>query len=279
MARRKKREADIFELIGPILALVFVLVSFLAFTASGGDIHRMGQIFGAITTLFWTGIMILVLVIVVATVGFFVFQCLNRANLPSKPSSPQPIAFSMVETAPTKENLVGQLRAIDWYQFEKVVGLVYQSQGYALHRRGGANPDGGIDLIIEYSGEQVAVQCKRWKKWKVKEPLIREFVGALTIAKISRGVVVALNGSTTEAKQLAATNNIDIIHGEDIAAVISELPADAQQRIQALLQDERKYCPKCESVMVLRTPEPGKNWTQFWGCSRYPTCRGKLEDG
>src|ERR1700722_1074488 len=101
MARRKKREADIFELIGPILGLVFALVFLLAFGASGGDIHRMSQIFGAITTLFWTGTIVLVLVVIVATIGFFVFQCLNRATLLSKSASAQPIAFSTVETPPT----------------------------------------------------------------------------------------------------------------------------------------------------------------------------------
>ena len=69
--------------------------------------------------------------------------------------------------------MTSQLCDVDWYQFEKVVGQVYEGQGYTLERRGGANPDGGIDLLIERDGERSAVQCKHWKKWKVKSSLVR----------------------------------------------------------------------------------------------------------
>lgn len=31
-------------------------------------------------------------------------------------------------------------------------------------------------------------------------------------------------------------------------------------------------CPKCESVMALRTAR--ERGTKFWGCSRYPDCKG-----
>ena len=35
------------------------------------------------------------------------------------------------------------------------------------------------------------------------------------------------------------------------------------------------YCPKCGARMVLRTAKRGRNrGNQFWGCSRFPTCRG-----
>ena len=34
-------------------------------------------------------------------------------------------------------------------------------------------------------------------------------------------------------------------------------------------------CPKCDSDMVLRTARKGPNaGSQFWGCSRFPSCRG-----
>ncbi len=37
-------------------------------------------------------------------------------------------------------------------------------------------------------------------------------------------------------------------------------------------------CPKCGSVMVLRTAQRGPNrGRQFWGCSNYPRCRGVRE--
>ncbi len=37
-------------------------------------------------------------------------------------------------------------------------------------------------------------------------------------------------------------------------------------------------CPKCKSVMVLRTAKTGANrGQQFWGCSKFPECRGILK--
>jgi Restriction endonuclease len=45
--------------------------------------------------------------------------------------------------------------------------LNYRKQGYAVTRRGGANADGGIDLVIEMNGMRAAVQCKHWKTWNV----------------------------------------------------------------------------------------------------------------
>ena len=39
--------------------------------------------------------------------------------------------------------------------------------------------------------------------------------------------------------------------------------------------DEQPHCPKCGSDMVLRTAKSGANQGEkFWGCSRYPQCRG-----
>lgn len=34
-------------------------------------------------------------------------------------------------------------------------------------------------------------------------------------------------------------------------------------------------CPSCGAKMVLRRPKPGgKQFEPFWGCNRYPDCRG-----
>jgi restriction system protein len=39
-----------------------------------------------------------------------------------------------------------------------------------------------------------------------------------------------------------------------------------------------KTCPKCGSSMILRTAQKGANaGSQFWGCSKFPKCRGTLK--
>jgi hypothetical protein len=48
--------------------------------------------------------------------------------------------------------------------------------------------------------------------------------------------------------------------------------------VEASTPDIQPRCPKCGSDMVLRTARSGANQGEkFWGCSRYPQCRGILK--
>ncbi len=38
-------------------------------------------------------------------------------------------------------------------------------------------------------------------------------------------------------------------------------------------------CPDCGARMVLRRPPRDADWPAFWGCNRFPTCRGKRRIG
>lgn len=171
-------------------------------------------------------------------------------------------------------DLIGQLRSIDWFQFEKVIAQLYRKLGYTVTRRGGAKPDGGIDLVIEKDGRRSAVQCKQWKSWNVGVKAVREFLGALTDAQISKGIFVTLCGYTGEAKQLADKHGIEIVNETGLAEMIEATEAQLDPEIAAIFRDTRKFCPKCESKMVLRTATKGIGvGSQFWGCSTFPKCR------
>lgn len=102
-------------------------------------------------------------------------ECALKAD-----SQSSPISSSNLETNLPSNQIIKKIRAIDWYQFEQAVGVVYRKLGYSVTRKGGANPDGGIDLIIEKNEEKIAVQCKQWKTWNVGVKAVREFLGALS---------------------------------------------------------------------------------------------------
>ena len=178
---------------------------------------------------------------------------------------------ALPETTP---DLIEQLRAIDWFQFEKLVGHSYRKLGYTVTRRGGANPDGGIDLIIVKDGLETAVQCKQWKTWNVGVRAVREFLGALTDASIQKGIFITLCGYTGEARQLAEKHGIDIVNEVGLARMLEDTGARFDPETLEILRDTRKFCPKCENAMVLRTAAKGLGaGKQFWGCSAYPKCR------
>ena len=174
----------------------------------------------------------------------------------------------------TTVELLAEIRAIDWFQFEKLVAAVYRKRGYAVTRRGGANADGGIDSVIEKNGQRSAIQCKQWKESKVRVNEVREFLGALTAERIPKGIFVTLCGYTDEARLFAHQNGIEVLDEAALLGLIETTDARFDSEVLEIFRDKRKICPKCESEMVLRTAakgaEPGR---QFWGCSTFPRCR------
>jgi hypothetical protein len=56
-------------------------------------------------------------------------------------------------------------------------------------------------------------------------------------------------------------------------ALLTPLP----QPVENPPVEANRLCPKCGSVMVMRTAKKGENaGNQFWGCSNYPSCRSML---
>jgi hypothetical protein len=191
----------------------------------------------------------------------------TRASVGTAPPPPQ-----------TTEKLLEKLRSIDWFQFEKLVALLYRKLGYTASRRGGANPDGGIDLVIEKDGRRAAVQCKHWKTWNVGVKPVREFLGALTDAKLTKGILITLRGYTGDARQLAAKHGIEIVNETGLAHMLEKTDARFDPEALEILNDARKFCPKCARGMVLRTASKGPGaGKQFWGCSAYPKCNYTLK--
>ena len=164
-----------------------------------------------------------------------------------------------------------KLRKLDWFQFEKLTELIYRQRGFSVKRLGGANPDGGVDLIVKSATEEFVVQCKEWRKWNVGVRQIREFLGTLTDTKISKGIFITLEGYSGEAKQLADKHGIQILNESDIEAMLVESGLMYSKEISTLFSEKRKFCPKCENEMVLKTARgTGK---QYWRCFKYPRCR------
>jgi restriction system protein len=74
-------------------------------------------------------------------------------------------------------------------KFEEIVGDVFKDFGYYSFVTGYTR-DGGIDIVLENSsGEQIGVQVKRNKDF-VEVEQIREFVGALVLRGVTKGIFV-----------------------------------------------------------------------------------------
>lgn len=211
------------------------------------------------------GLLIVGAVILALVVGLGVFL-IRRSERKSPFETTGITTLNVAPSAPpmtpehkpqTTADLVQQLRAIDWFQFEQLVALVYRKQGYAVSRRGGANPDGGIDLVIEKDGTRTAVQCKHWKTWNVGVKAVREFLGALTDTGIQRGLFITLGDYTGDDERLADKHGIEVVNEAGLARMLEATDAKFDQAALEILRDTRKLCPKCEWQMVLRTASKG----------------------
>jgi len=168
-------------------------------------------------------------------------------------------------------------RALDWFQFEKLVEALYVHQGYSVQRFGGANPDGGIDLVVSHDGFARGVQCKHWKTWKVGVKQLREFLGALTDRGLSGGIFVTLQDYSPDARDFAARHRIELVGSVEFERMLDAADGGNNPALLSILNDTRKYCPKCEAEMVRRTATKGRDvGRQFWGCSAFPRCRFTL---
>jgi restriction system protein len=164
------------------------------------------------------------------------------------------------------------LKALSWQDFERLVGEAYRRQGYAVEEVGGSAPDGGIDLLLRRQRQKVIVQCKRWKSAQVGVSLIREFYGATVAERATRGIFVTTGTYTPDAIEFARDKPLELVDGAALAALVEGVQTD---KPPATAAPATPLCPKCGGEMVKRVAKRGGNaGGEFWGCRRYPACKG-----
>jgi len=188
---------------------------------------------------------------------------------------------------------VESLRSLSWQEFEQLVGEAYRRQGYAVTESGGGGPDGGVDLVLTRDGEKTLVQCKQWRTWTVGVKIVRELYGVMAAEGAAEGIVVTCGRFTSEARAFGKDKPLELVDGSALWKLVVAVKTSAAARpVQAAQVCERASttaspdanpdagakqpdCPKCGAPMVLRTARKGRAaGSQFYGCSRYPQCRG-----
>ena len=169
--------------------------------------------------------------------------------------------------------------SVTWSQLEDLVGQAYLRLGYEVVRRGGAQPDGGVDLELHRAGERVLVQCKHWKSWQVGVKPVRELWGVAASEGATRAIFVTSGAYTRAARSFAADKALELLDGPALAGIIDAAGRAPTSQPVAPVDGPPAavMCPRCGRAMVRRVARQGPNSGQpFWGCSGYPTCNGTL---
>lgn len=278
MARRKQDDnfemlVDIFKMVpfwvGPILALlVFLIVRY------GGP-----KLFPAPESGFDSNSILRQLMPLLSWVfsGFLVMAWIFAEGLKLKSR------FRL-----NRQTGIDSIRGLGWQEFEHLVAEAYRRRGYMAEVVGSAAGDGGIDVELNGHGETVLIQCKQWKAFKVGVKPVRELLGVVTSRNADRGILITSGKFTSEAECFARESNIELIDGDGVAALVldakkaptSTKPKNLHSQPQpsantAKQRSEPPSCPSCGAAMVLRTARRGADaGSQFWGCPKYPSCRG-----
>jgi restriction system protein len=195
------------------------------------------------------------------TVGYFK-QRQSGALFVSARANPKPASTSM-----------------SWRDFERLVDEVFRRQGFVVSGFGGQGPDGGVDLGLTKNGQRYLVQCKHWRKRQVGVTVVRELNGVVSAQGAHGGFVVTGGEFSREAREFADSCDIKLIDGPALENLIAEIPSrkSAAGAGDAVVAASKPMCPQCGTAMIQRTAKKGQFAGQpFWGCGRYPKCRGIL---
>lgn len=190
--------------------------------------------------------------------------------------------FSQLKRKKLLENTekLESIRQLSWQEFELLVGEYFRRKGYTVQENGGGGADGGIDLILIKAYQKTIVQCKRWKNVQVGVSPIRELYGVMMSEHATNCIFVSSGNYTQEAKSFASNKPIELINGETLYKLISEVRS-TKNLVNVVPSPEKTtihtpiVCPKCGAHMVERVAKRGANaGKRFYGCSNYPSCNG-----
>lgn len=124
----------------------------------------------------------------------------------------------------TKHEILERLKTVDHFYFEKIVNELFEKMGYGGARTTVKTGDGGIDGIInqdELGLDRIYVQAKRYTDHNVREPDIRNFIGAMS-SDTQKGIFVTTSAFDAKAIEKAqkALHKIILIDGGRLAELM-----------------------------------------------------------
>lgn len=171
------------------------------------------------------------------------------------------------------------LRQLPSKWFEDLLGEAYRRQGYQVTETIGGGADGGVDLVLRRDGKVTIVQCKRWRGKPLPVQTVRELYGVLTDRRANAAKLVATTNFTPDAIAFARGKPIELVDSKALLDLLRGVQTSGKIASRRVPENagviEAPACPQCGSQMVLREARRGAHAGQaFWGCSRYPGCRG-----
>jgi len=166
--------------------------------------------------------------------------------------------------------------------FEMLVAMIYQRQGYRISLPAGLGGGRGGDFTMARKSERILVQCKKLSQdHKVSVERVRELQEAVTAAGVTRGMYVASCGFSWDARHFAKTKKMTLITArtlDELLKAVKETPdedilavSNWAPKLMGKVQLTPPVRPACEAEMEEVKASTGTVWV----CSQRPECRGR----
>ncbi len=134
------------------------------------------------------------------------------------------------------------VRSMDGARFEVFVADLFSAMGHRVVLYGGAG-DQGVDLIVYFRGERVAVQCKNYARPVGNRPVQEVYAGARH-HRCVEAWVVAPAGYTSGARDLAKSTGVSLYDASTIRLWIKNVDRLEKQPVGETQQDTRHHAPQ-----------------------------------
>ena len=217
----------------------------------------------------------------VVLIGMVVVQGLRRRR--SGPDDFLPEGLTIQTPAETESYaMTHAVHALKAEDFELLVALIYQRQGYRVSMPAGLGGGRGGDFLLLRKAEKLLVQCKKLgADHRVPVDRVRELHEAVTTAGATKGMYVASCGFTWDARNFAKAKGVTLISSRTLDALLTEAREQPEEDLLAVAQWAPKLmskvtltpplCPACEAAMERLNVSNGAVWV----CSQRPECRGR----
>lgn len=174
------------------------------------------------------------------------------------------------------------VHALGAEDFEMLVALIYQRQGYQVTMPSALSGGRGGDFIARRKSEKLLIQCKKLSQdHKVPIDRVKELQEAAATAGVTRGVYIASCSFSWDARNFAKAKGVTVINARMLDTLITQAQEKPAEDILHVAQWAPKLmgkvkltppqCPACEVSMDEVKSSSGSTWL----CSQRPDCRGR----
>jgi Restriction endonuclease len=217
----------------------------------------------------------------IVLLGMFGFHLFRRRKSPVDDLM-MPDFSKLIPSEADDYTMTHPVHLLSGEDFELLVALIFQRQGYRVTMPAGLSGGRGGDFMVQRKSERLLVQCKKMKPDdKVPVDRVRELQESAAACGATRGVYVACCGFSWDARNFAKTKGVTVINAKTLDLLLNEARENPDEDFLAVASWAPKLmskvkltpplCPACEASM----DELSVSYGTVWVCSQRPDCRGR----